>query len=115
MRLTNLPSISCGVGNCKQDYFDIVDIPMDFGTIRSNLQNGTKYMNSEDVFNDVEYIWNNCCKYSNEGDYTLHLMKRVRKKFMKYWTAAGLNCKQRRKISGTFYEFVWSFFSMNLS
>ncbi|XP_021891603.1 uncharacterized protein LOC110809924 isoform X3 [Carica papaya] len=83
------------------DYFDIVDIPMDFGTIRSNLQNGTKYMNSEDVFNDVEYIWNNCCKYSNEGDYTLHLMKRVRKKFMKYWTAAGLNCKQRRKISGS--------------
>ncbi|PKI53058.1 hypothetical protein CRG98_026638 [Punica granatum] len=72
------------------DYFDVIDTPMDFGTICTNLENGEKYRNSEDVFNDVQYIWGNCYKYNNKGDYILDLMRRVKKNFMKYWTAAGL-------------------------
>ncbi|WOK96538.1 bromodomain-containing protein [Canna indica] len=72
------------------DYFDIIDTPMDFGTISNNLENGLKYMNSEDVFKDVQYIWDNCYKYNNKGDYVVDLMKRVKKNFMKYWLAAGL-------------------------
>lgn len=63
---------------------------MDFGTICSNLENGVKYMNSEDVHKDVQYIWENCYKYNNKGDYIVELMKRVKKNFSKYWTAAGL-------------------------
>lgn len=78
----------------NQDYFDVVDTPMDFGTICSHLQNGTKYMNAEDVFKDVQYIWKNCCNYYNEGNFVLNLMKRVEEKFMKYWTAAGLCSKE---------------------
>ncbi|KAM1111955.1 hypothetical protein PS2_044451 [Malus domestica] len=76
------------------DYFDVVDTPMDFGTICSHLQNGTKYMNTEDVFKDVQYIWKNCCNYYNEGNFVLNLKKRVEEKFMKYWTAAGLGSKE---------------------
>lgn len=72
------------------DYFDIIDTPMDFGTICHNLERGHKYMNSEDVFRDVQYIWDNCYKYNNKGDYIVDLMKRVKKNFMKYWVAAGL-------------------------
>ncbi|XP_022151839.1 bromodomain-containing factor 1 isoform X2 [Momordica charantia] len=72
------------------DYFDVIDTPMDFGTICSNLENGDKYMNSEDVFKDVQYIWENCYRYNNKGDYILDLMRRVKKNFSKYWTAAGL-------------------------
>ncbi|ESW20556.1 hypothetical protein PHAVU_006G219000 [Phaseolus vulgaris] len=72
------------------DYFDIIDTPMDFGTICSNLEKNVKYMNSEDVYKDVQYIWDNCYKYNNKGDYILDLMRRVKKNFMKYWTAAGL-------------------------
>lgn len=72
------------------DYFDIIDTPMDFGTICHDLEHGHKYMNSEDVFKDVQYIWENCYKYNNKGDYILDLMKRVKKNFMKYWLAAGL-------------------------
>ncbi|KAF3453953.1 hypothetical protein FNV43_RR04395 [Rhamnella rubrinervis] len=72
------------------DYFDVIDTPMDFGTICSNLEKGVKYMNSEDVFKDVQYIWDNCYKYNNKGDYILDLMRRVKKNFTKYWTAAGL-------------------------
>ncbi|KAJ6711291.1 DNA-BINDING BROMODOMAIN-CONTAINING PROTEIN [Salix purpurea] len=72
------------------DYFDIINTPMDFGTICSNLEKGDKYMNSKDVYKDVKYIWDNCFKYNSKGDYILDLMKRVRKNFMKYWTTAGL-------------------------
>ncbi|KAK4254446.1 hypothetical protein QN277_009830 [Acacia crassicarpa] len=72
------------------DYFDIIETPMDLGTICSNLESNDKYMNSEDVFKDVQYIWSNCYKYNNKGDYILDLMRRVKKNFMKYWSAAGL-------------------------
>lgn len=63
---------------------------MDFGTICSNLEKGLKYKNSEDVFIDVQHIWDNCYKYNNRGDYIVELMKRVKKAFLKSWTAAGL-------------------------
>lgn len=72
------------------DYFEVIDTPMDFGTICSNLENGLKYLNSEDVFMDVQYIWDNCCKYNKKGSYILELMKRVKNNFMKHWTAAKL-------------------------
>ncbi|XP_048324517.2 uncharacterized protein LOC107412569 isoform X1 [Ziziphus jujuba] len=78
------------------DYFDVIDTPMDFGTICSNLEKGVKYANSEDVFKDVQYIWDNCYKYNNKGDYILDLMRRVKKNFTKYWTAAGLYSGQPR-------------------
>ncbi|KAL9256959.1 hypothetical protein AKJ16_DCAP02349 [Drosera capensis] len=32
------------------DYYDVIDTPMDFGTMRSNLESGSKYLNSEDVY-----------------------------------------------------------------
>ncbi|XP_027360700.1 bromodomain testis-specific protein [Abrus precatorius] len=83
------------------DYFDIIDTPMDFGTICSNLEKNDKYMNSEDVFKDVQYIWDNCYKYNNKGDYILDLMRRVKKNFMKYWTAAGLYSEQPKGTKGT--------------
>ncbi|XP_015579210.2 uncharacterized protein LOC8263283 isoform X2 [Ricinus communis] len=73
------------------DYFTVIDTPMDFGTICSNLENSVKYMNSEDVYKDVGYIWENCCRFNKKGDYIMYLMKRVKKKFMKYWAAAGLS------------------------
>ncbi|KAL6297605.1 hypothetical protein ACE6H2_005747 [Prunus campanulata] len=76
------------------DYFDVIDTPMDFGTICNHLENGTKYTNSEDVFKDVQYIWKNCCNYYNEGNFVLDLMERVKEKFMTYWTAAGLCSKE---------------------
>ncbi|KAK6915929.1 Bromodomain [Dillenia turbinata] len=81
------------------DYFDIIDTPMDFGTICGNLESGVKYMNSEDVFKDVQYIWDNCYKYNNKGDYILELMKRVKKNFTKYWAAAGLYNEHMKRPS----------------
>lgn len=82
------------------DYFDVIDTPMDFGTICGNLESGDKYKNSEDVYKDVEYVWNNCYKYNKKGDYVVELMKRVKKNFTKYWMAAGLYCEQPQGSSG---------------
>ncbi|KAL8134914.1 hypothetical protein AgCh_009792 [Apium graveolens] len=42
-----------------EDYFEVIDTSMDFGTICSNLENGATYLNSEDMYKDVELIWNN--------------------------------------------------------
>ncbi|XP_012436513.1 uncharacterized protein LOC105763031 isoform X5 [Gossypium raimondii] len=93
------------VASGKPDYYAVIDTPMDFGMICSNLESSMKYLNSEDVFNDVQYIWENCCKCNKKGEYIVYLMKRVKKKFMKYWTAAGLSIKQSRQINvGTSYK-----------
>lgn len=75
---------------------------MDFGTICSNLESGCKYKNSEHVYKDVQYIWENCCKYNNKGDYIVDLMRRVKKNFMKYWAAAGLFNEQARGMTVEF-------------
>ncbi|KQJ94811.1 bromodomain-containing protein 3 [Brachypodium distachyon] len=72
------------------DYLDVIDTPMDFGTICHDLEHGNKYINSEDVYKDVQFIWDNCTKYNSKGDYIIELMKRVKKAFMKNWLAAGL-------------------------
>lgn len=91
----NVPVDPVALG--KPDYLDIIDTPMDFNTICSNLQNNVKYMNSEEVLKDVKCIWKNCFKYNKKGEYIVYLAKRVEKKFMKYWIAAGLYNKPSRK------------------
>jgi hypothetical protein len=83
------------------DYFALIDKPMDFGTICENLEKGHKYVNSEDVFNDVQLIWNNCIKYNKKGDFILELMKRVKSNFNKQWNAAGLYREQHQQITGS--------------
>lgn len=78
----------------------MIDTPMDFGTICDNLEKGQKYMNSKDVFKDVQCIWDNCTKYNKKGDYILELMKRVKMNFTKYWSAAGLYKEQPQATNG---------------
>ncbi|CAK7357119.1 unnamed protein product [Dovyalis caffra] len=104
VRVLDVVALHCGYSVCVQDYFDVVDTPMDFGTIFTNLQNGVKYLNAEDVYKDVQYIWQNCLKYNKKGDYIVYLMKRVKKKFMKYWMAAGLKNEILMKTSGTSFK-----------
>ncbi|CAL5398854.1 unnamed protein product [Camellia sinensis] len=94
----NLPVDPIALG--IHDYFDVIDTPMDFGTICNNLENGVRYKNSKDVFGDVQYIWENCSKYNGEGHHISELMKRVKKNFTKYWTEAGLYEEQPREING---------------
>lgn len=83
-----------------QDYFDVIDTPMDFGTICSTIKLGRKYKDSKDVYKDVELIWNNCCKYNKNNSYVVELMKRVKNNFMKHWNAAGLYREQPETNNG---------------
>ncbi|CAL5398856.1 unnamed protein product [Camellia sinensis] len=94
----NLPVDPIALG--IPDYFDVIDTPMDFGTICKNLENGVRYKNSKDVFGDVQYIWDNCSKYNGEGHHISGLMKRVKKNLTKYWTEAGLYKEQPQEING---------------
>ncbi|KAF2320050.1 hypothetical protein GH714_022550 [Hevea brasiliensis] len=81
------------------DYFDIIDTPMDFGTICRNLEKDDKYMNSEDVYKIFNSFGTTVITIIVKV--TIYdLMRRVKKNFMKYWTAAGLFTKQSRGSSG---------------
>ena len=49
------------------DYPTIVKRPMDFATIKKTLHKGGKYETFEDVFNEVQLIWDNCKTYNMAG------------------------------------------------
>lgn len=78
---------------------------MDFGTIRRNLENGVKYMNADDVFSDVQYIWENCYKYNKPGDPFLELVKQVKEMFIMFWNAVGLYSTEPRMAPGEHFYF----------
>ena len=48
------------------DYYDIVKVPMDLGTVKKNLINN-KYNTNQDVINDLNLIWSNCKLYNLSG------------------------------------------------
>lgn len=61
---------------------------MDFATIKKALLKGGKYETFEDVFNDVQLIWDNCKTYNMAGsdiyklaEYMEKLSKRSIQKF----------------------------------
>lgn len=45
------------------DYFDIITHPMDLSTIKKKLSHNV-YHNVEHFVDDMNLIWNNCCKYN---------------------------------------------------
>jgi hypothetical protein len=70
------------------DYPTIVKRPMDFSTIKKALAKGGKYETYEDVFADVQLIWDNCKTYNMAGseiyklaEYMEKLAKRAIQKF----------------------------------
>ena len=48
------------------DYPSIVKHPMDVSTIKKNLKN-IKYSTLQEIFNDIQLIWDNCKLYNMEG------------------------------------------------
>lgn len=61
---------------------------MDFSTIKESLQKGGKYDTYEDLFGDVQLIWDNCKTYNIAGsdiyklaEYMEKLAKRCIQKF----------------------------------
>ena len=46
-----------------RDYPEVIKRPMDLGTLRTNLKNGT-YASFDAVFADISLIWDNCKTYN---------------------------------------------------
>ena len=70
------------------DYPQIVKRPMDFATIKNALLKGGKYVTFDDVFGEIQLIWDNCKTYNMAGseiyklaEYMEKLSKRTIQKF----------------------------------
>lgn len=48
------------------DYPEVVQYPMDLGTVRKKLQIGS-YGSVEEVLDDIQLIWDNCKAYNAKG------------------------------------------------
>ena len=70
------------------DYPQIVKRPMDFSTIKNTLKRGGKYVTYDDVFGEIQLIWDNCKTYNMSGsdiyklaEYMEKVSKRTIQKF----------------------------------
>eukprot|EP00850_Spirogloea_muscicola_P025893 SM004704S16641 [mRNA] locus=s4704:340:1107:+ [translate_table: standard] len=72
------------------DYFEVIDKPMDLGTIRRRLAAGGHYASAAHVRADVELVWANCQRYNLPGDPILRLLDATEAAFDRAWDAAGL-------------------------
>lgn len=66
------------------DYFDIIKHPMDFGSIKMNLQNN-KYLKMQDFLDDVQLTFDNCLLYNGENSQVGIMCKHVREEFKKLY------------------------------
>ena len=75
------------------DYPEVIKTPMDLGTVKSKLLSG-KYKTYEEVFNDIQLIWDNCKLYNRAGSPITKICevmeKNARSKVEKFRAAHGL-------------------------
>ncbi|KAK9815856.1 hypothetical protein WJX72_010824 [[Myrmecia] bisecta] len=79
------------------DYHEIVQQPMDLGTIQKRLLPGRKqgwgtivYKSTQEVQDDVNLVWHNCRLYNEPGDPIMDMCDNVEAAFEVAWKAAGL-------------------------
>ncbi|XP_061340643.1 transcription factor GTE1-like [Gastrolobium bilobum] len=69
------------------DYYEVIDKPMDFSTIKSKMEakDGSGYKNVQEIYADVRLIFKNAMKYNNEK-HDVHVMaKTLLEKFEEKW------------------------------
>ncbi|XP_057429805.1 transcription factor GTE1-like isoform X2 [Lotus japonicus] len=69
------------------DYYEIIEKPMDFSTIRRKMdaKDGSGYKNVREIYSDVRLIFKNAMKY-NDRKHDIHVMaKNLLEKFEKKW------------------------------
>lgn len=69
------------------DYFEVIDRPMDFSTIKNQMEvkDDTGYKNVRDIYADVRLVFDNAMKYNDEQS-DVHLMaKTLLGKFEEKW------------------------------
>ncbi|KAI4297661.1 hypothetical protein L6164_037543 [Bauhinia variegata] len=69
------------------DYYEVIDKPMDFSTIKSKMEakDGTGYRNVREIYADVRLVFKNAMKYNDEKN-DIHVMaKSLLEKFERKW------------------------------
>ncbi|XP_006878570.2 transcription factor GTE6 isoform X2 [Amborella trichopoda] len=69
------------------DYYEVIEKPMDFGTIRNQMEakDGSGYKNVREIYNDVILVFKNAMTYNDEKS-DVHLMaKTLFDKFEEKW------------------------------
>jgi hypothetical protein len=65
------------------DYPDIVEVPMDLGTVKQKMgdSTGDVYKTVDEAADDVRQVWKNCLLYNAEGSDFYRLAQRLSAKF----------------------------------
>ncbi|KAF2304613.1 hypothetical protein GH714_035265 [Hevea brasiliensis] len=75
------------VGLGLHDYYEVIEKPMDFGTIKNKMEakDGTGYKNVREIYADVRLVFKNAMKYNDKRD-DVHVMARtLLEKFEEKW------------------------------
>ncbi|EXB80110.1 Transcription factor GTE1 [Morus notabilis] len=69
------------------DYFEVIDKPMDFSTIKNQMEarDGTGYKNVRQICADVRLVFKNAMKYNDEKSDVYDMAKTLLKKFDEKW------------------------------
>ncbi|XAR57451.1 hypothetical protein NMG60_11025604 [Bertholletia excelsa] len=75
------------VGLGLHDYFEVIEKPMDFCTIKNKMEakDGSGYKNVREICADVRLIFKNAMKYNNERDDVHVMAKTLLAKFEEKW------------------------------
>ncbi|KAK3189109.1 hypothetical protein Dsin_028670 [Dipteronia sinensis] len=66
------------------DYYEVIEKPMDFSTIKNNMD-GFGYKNVREIYADVRLVFKNAMKYNDERDDVHVMAKSLLEKFEEKW------------------------------
>ncbi|KAK3215334.1 hypothetical protein GRF29_19g2908998 [Pseudopithomyces chartarum] len=66
-------------------YLKIIKKPMDFGTVKKNLDAGV-YQSAKDFYNDAQLVFTNCFKFNPETDEVNKMGKQLNEVFNSLWS-----------------------------
>lgn len=72
------------------DYFEIIQRPMDFGTIKKKL-NSYLYTNCKEFLEDMELVFSNCIIYNGEKSVVGNMCINVRNEFKRLFDSMNMN------------------------
>ncbi|CAI0396099.1 unnamed protein product [Linum tenue] len=74
-------------GLALHDYFEVIDKPMDFSTIKNQMEakDGTGYKNVREICADVRLIFKNAMKYNEEGSDVNFMARTLMVRFEEKW------------------------------
>jgi E1A/CREB-binding protein len=67
------------------DYFEVIEKPMDLGTVKKKLENGV-YRNLSEVEADINLTFDNAMLYNPEGSVVSNMAKELKDKFAQDWS-----------------------------